>query len=401
MNRIQRILAAAAEGTGDYPLDPRTIIYRKVLLAVSGTFHPYGAPPEGVTFDQAYFAELAANYDPLWFAGTLNCDHPELWVWPPYGAASGIILNPTAEDGKLYADLAVFDWWLADELDRGKWPTRSIEWHDEKFCGGHKFYDKFDKYLTGLAFLGLDKPAVPGLGPLPARESDQRDELPAEPTYYALPLAASAGARGALRLVSNSPQEESLMKDEKQEQGSPPAADQALAAKVAALEQENAALKAGQQTAVSAENSALAARISALEAENASLRAAENQRAIDTRVAALKASKTLTPATEPLYRSLAATLAQPAAACLKASLADGAELAPLDLVDKLLASMPHPPASPVASGAPRQPAAVEITAADREVGKQLRASGSEITDEQIAEQRLANKRRANPDEEDE
>ena len=93
----------------------------------------------------------------------------------------------------LYADLAITDYWLAQEIDRGNWPARSIEWHDADHAGGEKYYGQFERYLTGLALLGQREPAVPGLGPVPPRAPDARDQsMPEEPRYYALPLAAQS-----------------------------------------------------------------------------------------------------------------------------------------------------------------------------------------------------------------
>jgi len=326
---MRRILTAAADGTADYPLDPRSAIYLGVPICKVGTYTP-AWPPVPVTFDQPYFDELVANYDPFWSCATVNCDHPRLWNWSALGPALGLIIALSTRAGVLYADLAIMDYWLADEIDRGQWPTRSMEWHDAQYLEGKKFYGQFERYLTGLGFLGLDRPAVPALGPMPAREPDQRDENQPEPQYYAYPLAAAAAGQRILTIAGDARSNQSPPEVPMPPQGTgnapkaplspaqaPPGAEDATAlaaerdkllASVEALTKERDDYKAQHEKTLETDVGKLSEQVSKLSAEVEEYRTSEAMRskvaAIDSLIAGLKREGYIVPANEESVRGV-------------------------------------------------------------------------------------------------
>ena len=320
---MRRILIAAADGTVDYPVSPFAAIYRRVSILKAGEYWPSGVNGKWIV-DEAYMAELASAYDPLFYAATVNCDHERWW-----GPAQGIILSAYVEGGILYADLAVVNGWLAEEIDRGAWPHRSVEWSDEDLTG-YRFYQKFPRYLTGLGLLGVQSPAVPALGPMPPREPDLSDEEPPAPRYYALPLAASVARQHVLSLAgdarSNQPPPEVPMppqgtgnapKAPLSPAQAPPGAEDATAlaaerdkllVSVEALTKERDDYKAQHEKTLETDVGKLSEQVSKLSAEVEEYRTSEATRAkaaaIDSLIAGLKREGYIVPANEESVRGV-------------------------------------------------------------------------------------------------
>jgi hypothetical protein len=131
--------------------------YRSVAVLAPGRY----VTSDGSTWEvtDSVIDQLAAGYDPQLYQATINVDHTN-WGGPAYGLIPAL---RKGTDGLLYADLADVYAPLADEIDSGRWPARSVEVN----------FDIWGQplYLTGLAFLGQKLPAVAGLPPMPPREA--------------------------------------------------------------------------------------------------------------------------------------------------------------------------------------------------------------------------------------
>jgi hypothetical protein len=181
----------------EYPINMRLPRYNRLPIANVGEHHPTGWFQDGGVWkpDQAYFEDLASVYDPLQFVAIVDEGHPNPWAWfddpgerPALGLISALYAEGQGDDAQLLADLVNLDPLLADEIDAGRWPNRSIEWvdayDDYAWLKSHRppdelpeleslfFYGRYARYLTGLALLGRSWPAVFGLGPWPSRSQD-------------------------------------------------------------------------------------------------------------------------------------------------------------------------------------------------------------------------------------
>lgn len=212
----------------NYRINPKLPRYERVPVFSEGEWKPCNCGGR-TNFDAAYVQDLADSYAPVkLYAATLNDDH---WMWsgPAYGIVTALYAEKN-EDGllTLYADVANVPLELAEQIDNGQWPARSIEWHDAEiianYCHGadweahveeYLFYGQHVRYLTGLALLGQREPAVAGLGQWPEQAppviAEDGEELQVEVRIHTEPLAASRqAAHQRLRLFShfdNSPKE--------------------------------------------------------------------------------------------------------------------------------------------------------------------------------------------------
>jgi len=250
--RRMKFAAGGALEVIEYPMNPRLPRYNGVAVCNVGDHHPCGWYGNGGVFrpDLAYFEDLAANYDPLFFVATLNLGHNDFWSWladpsekPALGLVSRLYTAGKGDDAQLVADFANLDPLLADEIDGGRWPNRSAEWVDAyddfEWLKSNRppdelpeleslfFYDKFARYFTGCAALGLSWPAVVGMGPWPSRSQESADDemvkLPAA-MRMPIPRAASQADVRRPRVFSLIPieQEGTPMAGEKPKVGSPP-----------------------------------------------------------------------------------------------------------------------------------------------------------------------------------
>ena len=235
MNRPQRLILAADGDIQavDYPINVTMPRYNDVPIMRVGEFTPRGWYLDDGVFkpDAAYLGDLANNYDPMFHIATVNTDHSILYEYLPGAALGGILslsVKGSGDDAVLVGDLINVDRQLAAEIDEGKWPTRSGEWFDayddfewykhmleywgmdpskagsvEEFF----FYGKYDRYLRGLGMLGLNMPAVPGLGPMPGRAQapdDMHREMPVAARLL-VPRAACSEKERSLRVKSLTP----------------------------------------------------------------------------------------------------------------------------------------------------------------------------------------------------
>lgn len=302
MSRIPpQLLKAAASGEViSYPIPAEAALYRRVPVCRVGQYHPQGVRTWDATPE--LLGSLASTYDPQFYPATLNCDHFDWW-----GPAEGVILSLEFDSsaGVLYADLAVFNSMLAWQIDSGMWPCRSIEWWQEELLG-EPFYGRSDKpnYLMGLGLLGVQSPAVPELGPMPARQADPLDGEPEPETLYypaVNPLAAQAISQRALRLIQTN-QEAPPVPDLK------PAASAASTSPPAPAEQRPAESPQATQ-----ELAAALRERDQLREENVRLREADRQKANTAKLDALKAGGQVTGAQLEQLLKLAGDPAQDSA----------------------------------------------------------------------------------------
>lgn len=426
-----------------YPINPNLAQYVDVMVCRECACMPGGIKrKDPYVFTKGILQALAKSYDPVGlYCAPVNRDHDGMWYGGP---AEGVVtaLRYEEVDGKgvLLADLANFPDWIAEQIDGLQWLSRSIEWIDAPDLAAWyseierpipierlRFYGTEDYYLTGLALLGQFEPAVPGLGPMPARYAPEGQAEPHDSPLEVIILPAAAAQfephRYAAFLNLNTSQE-ALMggtanaHDPKRETppaltaAQPPGAPatppeggtetvEGLRAQLSVLSAENESLKAAQAPGITAEEAAQ------LRANNAQLMASQRTAEIDNEIRVLSAKGHLLPGEVEPYRQLAQLCAgaesitlpggRTAAAKLTLSakcgaLEAGAETDILGLVKQVLAGRTSLLAGGLsASGTPQaglsdgKEFSAALSAADQEALKSLQRKFPDLTAAEYSE----------------
>ena len=130
-----------------------------------------GGVSKEIEITTEHLFQIAGSYSADTMEAPLNIDHTK------HGAANGWVDELRVNGDLLEAKFKQLDSWFRMELREGRYRSRSAEIVFD-------FQGTGQAYLYGVAFLGVGKPAVKGLPPIPAEFSGSANRLNEDALYF-------------------------------------------------------------------------------------------------------------------------------------------------------------------------------------------------------------------------